>query len=130
MVVGSVLLALLSHLGADQAVNWALTPITHWWLGLPVALGIPLLFGVLRKELSLLMLYQALGTQDVAQALTTTQIVSLLLFLNFYVPCVSTFAVMLKTLGRRQAAFSLALSVGVALVLALLGRVLGTTLGW
>ena len=130
LVVGSVLLALLSHLGADQAVNWALTPITHWWLGLPVALGIPLLFGVLRKELSLLMLYQALGTQDVAQALTTTQIVSLLLFLNFYVPCVSTFAVMLKTLGRRQAAFSLALSVGVALVLALLGRVLGTTLGW
>ncbi|MBZ0143119.1 MAG: hypothetical protein K8F56_06030 [Rhodocyclaceae bacterium] len=41
-----------------------------------------------------------------------------LVFLTFYIPCVSTFAVMLKTLGRREALFSVALSVGVALGLA------------
>lgn len=36
----------------------------------------------------------------------------------FYVPCVSTFAMMLRLLGRRDALYSIALSIGVALVAA------------
>jgi len=77
---------------------------------------VPLLFGVLRKELSLLMIYQALGTQEIGNLLDPVQIVTLLLFLTFYIPCVSTFAVMLKTIGRRDALFSVSVSVGVALL--------------
>jgi len=122
LVGGSVVLALLAHVGADRLVNLALTPVTVWWLGLPLALGVPLLFGVLRKELSLLMIYQALGTQDIGTMLDWVQIATLLLFLTFYVPCVSTFAVMLKTLGRRDAWFSVSVSVGVALLIALAAR--------
>jgi len=118
LVAGSIVLALLAHYGADDWINLALTPITAWWLGLPVALGVPILFGVLRKELSLLMVFQALGTQELAGVLTTTQIATFLVFLTFYVPCVSTFAMMLKLLGRREAAFSVALSVGAALAIA------------
>jgi hypothetical protein len=83
-----------------------------------VALGVPILFGVLRKELSLLMVYQALGTQDIAPLLDWVQIATFLVFLTFYVPCVSTFAVMLKTIGRRDALFSIGLSVAVALGIA------------
>jgi ferrous iron transport protein B len=116
LVGGSVLLALLGHLGADGVINAALTPLTSWWLGLPLVLGLPLLFGVLRKELSLLMIFQALGTQEIGSVLSAIQIITLLLFLTFYVPCVSTFAVMLRTLGRKQAWFSVLLSVMVALV--------------
>jgi ferrous iron transport protein B len=118
LVVGSVVLALLSHWGADAVINSALTPITHWWLGLPVVLGVPILFGVLRKELSLLMVYQALGTQEIGSLLNWVQIVTFLIFLTFYVPCLSTFAVMLRALGRREALFSVGLSVGIALVAA------------
>jgi len=118
LVAGSVLLALLGHYGADAWINLALTPVTAWWLGLPVALGVPILFGVLRKELSLLMVFQALGTQELAGVLDTTQIVTFLVFLTFYVPCVSTFAMMLRLLGRRDALYSVFLSVGVALVVA------------
>jgi len=116
LVGGSVVLALLAHVGADQTINALLTPITHWWLGLPVVLGVPILFGVLRKELSLLMIYQALGSFDVGQYLDRVQIMTFLLFLTFYVPCISTFAVMLKTIGRREALFSVSLSVAVALL--------------
>ena len=116
LVGGSVVLALLAHVGADQYINALLTPITHWWLGLPVVLGVPILFGVLRKELSLLMIYQALGSFDVGQYLDRVQIMTFLLFLTFYVPCISTFAVMLKTIGRREALFSVSLSVAVALL--------------
>ena len=96
--------------------------MTSWWLGLPVALGVPILFGVLRKELSLLMVYQALGTQDISLQLNWVQIATFLVFLTFYVPCVSTFAVMLKTIGRRDALFSLGLSVALALGIAALCR--------
>ncbi|MDP2825283.1 MAG: ferrous iron transporter B [Sulfuritalea sp.] len=116
LVGGSVVLALLNHVGADSLINTLLMPVTVWWLGLPLALGVPLLFGVLRKELSLLMIYQALGTQEIGSLLDSVQIMTLLLFLTFYIPCVSTFAVMLKTIGRRDALFSVALSVGVALL--------------
>ncbi|MDO9601348.1 MAG: ferrous iron transporter B [Rhodocyclaceae bacterium] len=122
LVAGSVVLALLSHFGADYWINLTLTPITVWWLGLPVALGVPILFGVLRKELSLLMVFQALGTQELAGVLSVTQIATFLAFLTFYVPCVSTFAMMLKLLGWREAYFSVALSVGAALVVALAVR--------
>ena len=122
LVGGSVVLALLAHAGADQYINALLTPITHWWLGLPVVLGVPILFGVLRKELSLLMIYQALGSFDVGQYLDQVQIMTFLLFLTFYVPCISTFAVMLKTIGRREALFSVSLSVAVALLVSGLVR--------
>ena len=124
LVLGSVVLALLTHFGADDIINTLLLPVTHWWLGLPVVLGAPILFGVLRKELSLLMVYQALGTQDIAPLLDWVQIATFLVFLTFYVPCVSTFAVMLKTIGRRDALFSLGLSVAVALGIAALCRIL------
>ncbi|MBI5461476.1 MAG: ferrous iron transporter B [Gammaproteobacteria bacterium] len=117
LVGGSVVLALLNHVGADAVVNTLFTPITVWWLGLPLALGVPILFGVLRKELSLLMVYQALGSFDVGQYLDWVQITTFLLFLTFYIPCVSTFAVMLKTIGRKEALISISLSVGVALAI-------------
>jgi len=122
LVAGSIVLALLAHFGADAWINLALTPITSWWLGLPAVLGVPILFGVLRKELSLLMVFQALGTQELAGVLDATQIATFLVFLTFYVPCVSTFAMMLKLLGRREAAFSVALSVGAALLVAMAVR--------
>jgi ferrous iron transport protein B len=58
--------------------------------------------------------------------LDSVQIVTLLLFLTFYIPCVSTFAVMLKTIGRRDALFSVALSVGAALLVSGLLRLVLT----
>ncbi len=124
LVAGSVVLALLHHVGADVWINRLLSPVTVWALGLPVALGVPILFGVLRKELSLLMIYQALGTFEIGRVLDEVQIATFLVFLMFYVPCVSTFAVMLKVVGRREALFSVMLSIGVALACALAVRLL------
>jgi ferrous iron transport protein B len=130
LVAGSVVLALLGHYGADAWINLILTPVTGWWLGLPAVLGVPILFGVLRKELSLLMLFQALGTQELAGVLDSVQIATFLAFLTFYVPCVSTFAMMLKLVGRREALYSLSLSVGVALAVAAAVRWPLEVAGW
>lgn len=117
LVGGSVVLALLNHFGADEIINAVLKPVTYWWLGLPMVLGVPILFGVLRKELSLLMIYQAFGGFEIDRYLDPIQLVTLLLFLTFYMPCISTFAVMLKAVGRREAWASVGLSVSVALAL-------------
>jgi ferrous iron transport protein B len=122
LVAGSVVLALLSHFGADAVINALLMPVTSWWLGLPAVLGVPILFGILRKELSLLMIFQALGTMEIGPLLDWVQILTFLVFLTLYIPCISTFAVMLRTIGRREALFSVTLSVGVALGLAGLTR--------
>ncbi|GAB4401228.1 MAG: ferrous iron transport protein B [Rhodoferax sp.] len=122
LLAGSVVLALLSYWGADAAINAALSPLTATVLGLPVALGVPLLFGVLRKELSLLMVFQALGTQELSGVLSGAQIATFLAFLTFYTPCVSTLAMLLGRLGARVAAYSVVLSVGVALAVALMVR--------
>jgi ferrous iron transport protein B len=122
LVAGSVVLALLTHVGADRLVNAALSPVTAALLGLPLALGVPLLFGVLRKELSLLMIFQALGTQDVGAVLDPVQLLTLLLFLTLYVPCLSTFAVMVRSLGTRSALNSVGISFAVALAVAAAAR--------
>ena len=113
----------------DALIDTLLTPITAWWLGLPAELGVPILFGVLRKELSLLMIQQALGTPDVGDVLNTGQIFTFLVFLTFYVPCLSTFAVMLKTLGRREAWLSVGVSLACALLMAGVVRLGAALLG-
>ncbi|HZQ74867.1 MAG TPA: nucleoside recognition domain-containing protein [Burkholderiales bacterium] len=123
LVAGSVVLALLSYGGAERAINAALSPLTAGLLGLPVALGVPLLFGVLRKELSLVMIYQALGSFDVSAHMDARQILVFLVFLTLYVPCLSTFAVMTRTIGARHAAYSVCLSIGIALAAAVAVRV-------
>jgi len=122
LVGGSIVLALLQFMGGDQVINSILSPLTGGMLGLPLALGVPILFGVLRKELSLIMIYQALGTVDVGQVLDSTQIATFLVFLLFYIPCISTFAVMVKVIGRKDALFSIVLSVSVALIVAVAVR--------
>jgi ferrous iron transport protein B len=114
LVGGSIVLALFNYVGADITINRLLAPITAGWLGLPLVLGVPILFGVLRKELSLLMIYQALGTMDVGAVLDSVQISTFLVFLMFYFPCVSTFAVMLRSIGRRDAVFSVGIAMGAA----------------
>ncbi len=130
LVGGSVVLALLSHVGADGVINTLLLPVTSWWLGLPAVLGVPILFGILRKELSLLMVYQALGTLEISPLMNNVQILTFLLFLTFYIPCISTFAVMLKSLGRREAFYSVTLSVVVALIIAGVARAVMEVAMW
>lgn len=124
LVGGSIVLALLQFAGADEWINMILSPITYWLLGLPAVLGVPILFGILRKELSLLMIYQALGTFEVDLYLDWIQITTFLIFLLFYIPCVSTFAAMLRVIGKREALFSIVLSISVALVVAVCIRLL------
>lgn len=118
LVAGSVVLGAMEYFGLEHAINAALTPITGL-LGLPAATGLTLIFGIMRKEMSLLMLIQALGTSNVAAAMSAGQIMIFTLFVTFYLPCLATFAVLVKEIGwKLTAAASVALLViaaGIAL---------------
>ena len=83
-----------------MAFNWLVRPLT-WSLGLPSEVGVPLIFGILRKELSLVMLGQALGTVNFDTALSIPQMVTYATFVMFYLPCLATLAVLKRELGTR-----------------------------
>jgi len=121
LVIGSLAMSLLEYVQWNSALNWIARPIT-WSLGLPMALGIPLIFGIFRKELSLVMLFQAMGTAQLAAVLTAGQMMTYALFVLFYVPCIGTIAVLRRELGNAQTGLVVATTTGIALVVALLAR--------
>jgi ferrous iron transport protein B len=118
LVAGSAILSLIEFYGWQQIINAAISPLTAL-LGLPRAVGLTLIFGVLRKELSLLMLMQALGTTHVASVMSAAQILIFTLFVTFYLPCMATLASMFRELGWRlttaAATALLVLAVGISL---------------
>ncbi len=126
LIGGSLVLSLLTYFGSDKVINTLLSPLVSGGLGLPQELGVTLIFGFLRKELSLIMMLQALGVDyhDVLSVITREQIIVFTVFINFFIPCLSTFAIMWKEVGRKWAFVSAALSVSVAVVLSWIARIL------
>jgi len=121
LVLGSIVMSLLEHWDVSRFLNAAVFPIT-WSLGLPMALGVPLIFGIFRKELSLVMLFTALGTMQVATILSTGQMFIFALFTLFYVPCIATIAVLQREFGALKTAIVIAATTGIALIVGLVAR--------
>ena len=121
LIAGSAVLAILNYFNLAYIFNWLARPIT-WLIGLPSQVGVPLIFGILRKELSLVMLSQALGTVDFKSALTSEQMIVYATFVMFYLPCLATLSILRRELGTRAMLTISALTVVVALLAALLAR--------
>jgi ferrous iron transport protein B len=121
LIAGSAVLAVLNYFHAAQVVDLLVRPLT-WMLGLPAATGVPLIFGILRKELSLVMLGQALGSVDFGTVLSVEQMVTYATFVMFYIPCLATLSVLRRELGTRDMLTISGLTVIVALLAALFVR--------
>ena len=124
LIVGSIVLTLLSYYSLTPYFNIAVRPIT-WALGLPDPVGMPLIFGVLRKELSLIMLSQALGSTNFSTVLTPVQMITFSVFVVFYIPCLATLSVLRRELGTKEMLSIAALTVVIALIAAWVARMLG-----
>jgi ferrous iron transport protein B len=126
LIVGSIALGLLQFLGFDKTVNLILSPLVEKGLGLPQELGVTLIFGFLRKELSLIMMLQALGTSytDLMTVVNKEQIIVFTVFISFFIPCLSTFAILWKEVGKAVAFISAALNTGIAIILSLAARLI------
>ena len=105
IIIGSIALKLAEVSGVLEKVAVVLSPVTVVWLGLPAITGITLMFGVLRKELSLAMLAALLGTTNFAQVLSPVQMVVFTLVAMLYIPCIATIAALVKDFGWKKALF-------------------------
>ncbi len=125
LIAGSIVLGLAQWYNFDVVLNRVLSPLTLL-LGLPVETGTTLIFGLLRKELSMLMLFQALGTQNLSAVMTSVQMFTFTLFVVFYFPCAATFGVLLKEIGWKRALLASCATIVLAMGIALMGRGVGS----
>jgi ferrous iron transport protein B len=105
IVLGSFTIKLIEVSGLLEPIALALSPITVTWLGLPLITGITLIFGVLRKELTLIMVATLLGTTNFAEipGFGFTQMIVFTIVTMFYIPCISTIAALIKEIGWKKA---------------------------
>jgi ferrous iron transport protein B len=117
MIAGNFVIQVASILGLLTVVESWMSPITVGWLGLPAAAGVVLIFGVLRKELTLILLGALMGTTNFAMILTPVQMFVFAFVVMVYVPCLSTIAALVKEFGMRKALIISGVEIGVAVAL-------------
>ena len=125
LIIGSVVLSFLNFINASTYLNMLVRPLS-WVLGLPEQVGVPLIFGVLRKELSLVMLGQALGSMDFPTVMTPVQMITFAVFVVFYVPCLATMLVIRKEIGVKAMWSIVALTTLIATVAGLVARIIAS----
>jgi ferrous iron transport protein B len=125
MIAGNFMIQIAGMVGLLEYVQWLLKPITVGWLGLPAAVGVTLIFGVLRKELTLVLLASLLGTSNFAHVLTPIQMFVFAFVVMIYVPCIATIGAFVKEFGYKKAAFISVLEICLAVILGgLLSRII------
>jgi ferrous iron transport protein B len=117
IIVGSLALKLAEVSGLLEPITAVLSPVTVVWLGLPAITGITLIFGILRKELALIMLATLLGTTNFAQVLSPVQMIVFTLVAMFYIPCIATIAALVKEFGWKKALFITVFEIVFAIIL-------------
>ncbi|MBN1144847.1 MAG: ferrous iron transport protein B [Bacteroidales bacterium] len=118
VILSGVFIHAIDLAGWMPAISNVLSPITVNWLGLPAVTGILLIFGVLRKELILVMLAAYLGTTNFSDALSAQQMITLAVVSMFYVPCVATISVLWNEYGWKKAMMVSILEIFFAILLA------------
>jgi ferrous iron transport protein B len=104
MIAGNFVIQVAAILGVLGVVERLMSPVTVGWLGLPSAAGVVLIFGVLRKELTLILLGTLLGGNDFSMFLSPAQMFVFAFVVMVYVPCISTIAALVKEFGYKAAA--------------------------
>lgn len=102
-IVGSAFIQAFYAAGLLNPVNAVLAPVTVLWLGLPAVIGITLIFGIVRKELTILTLAVIFGTTNFAAVLTPVQLIVLALVSMLYIPCISVILVLASEFGWKKA---------------------------
>jgi ferrous iron transport protein B len=102
-IIGSAIIQGFYAAGWLNPVNNLLSPITVLWLGLPAVIGITLIFGIVRKELTILTLAVIFHTTNFASIMSPVQLIVLALVSMLYIPCISVILVLASELGWRKA---------------------------
>ncbi|MHA2215648.1 MAG: ferrous iron transport protein B [Candidatus Hodarchaeales archaeon] len=120
IIVGlGVLLEILFILNILEPLNAILSPITVFWLGLPAVTGLFLIYGILRKELTLVLLslFASNVGLTVVELLTPAQMIVFSLVTMLYVPCFATIIIIAKNSSWKYALQITLLEISLALLI-------------
>ncbi len=117
IIGGSVVLEILRTSGLASSMASLIAPFVNGWLGLPAITRIPLIFGILRKELTLILLSEFAGTMDFSRILSPLQMVIFALITMIYVPCVATIAALVREFDWKRAMGVVAVDILLALLI-------------
>ena len=104
IVVSGLAIKIMEIFNLLTPLSGVLSPVTVIWLGLPEITGVLLIFGVLRKELILILLMTLFGSENLHEYLTPLQMFTLSLVVMLYIPCAATIAALVKEFGWKRAA--------------------------
>ena len=117
IIGGTVILEIMQILNLLVLFASFMKPLIVDWLGLPLLTGIPLILGILRKELALILLAEVLGTLNFNEVLTPIQIYIFSLVIMIYIPCLSTIAALWREFGFKKALLTSIVDVFLALLI-------------
>jgi ferrous iron transport protein B len=115
IILGSIIIEAMRITDVLSLVSSGLSPVTVVWLGLPAFTGFLFIFGILRKEASLILLMTAAGTGDIRSAMSPVQMIVFALVIMIYVPCVATIAALVREIGWKKAGLITVTEIGLAL---------------
>jgi len=116
MILGNLILKVLQFMNILPIFDQVFSFITVSWLGLPAITMTPLIFGIFRKELTLVMLAALVGTSNFATVLTGTQMIVYATVIMLYIPCIATITVLVRQFGYRKALAVTVFEIGFALL--------------
>ena len=102
IIIANVVIELFALLNWIKPVANFLKPVVTDFIGLPPLAGITLIFGALRKELTLVMLAALYHTTNFASVLTPRQIFIFGFVTMIYIPCVATMAALKREFGWKR----------------------------
>lgn len=116
IVLGSIVLELLRVSGVVWIISSMSSFVTEGLLGLPSEASIPLIFGILRKELTLIILLEVFNVNDLSLVLSYSQMIVFSIVTMLYIPCLATIAALVREYGWKRALLISFLSILLALV--------------
>ena len=119
IIIFGISLEIVLILNLFEPVNFILSPITVFWLGLPSITGVFLIYGIIRKELTLVLLVlfaESIGL-TLSTLLTPAQMITFSLVTMLYIPCFATIIVIAKQTSWKYALQITLLEISLALLI-------------
>ena len=94
--LGALIISLLRYFGLLEAIQAAISPLTEQWLMLPREMATVFIMGMIRRD------FGAAGLSSLE--LTGPQLMTALITITLFVPCIAAVIVVFKERSKKEAA--------------------------
>ncbi|MBY9010609.1 MAG: ferrous iron transport protein B [Candidatus Lokiarchaeota archaeon] len=119
IIILGIILEIMLELRVLDPINFVLSPVTVFWLGLPIITGVLLIYGILRKELTLVLLVLLANAMNLTllELMTPIQMIIFCLVTMLYIPCFATIIIIAKQTNLKYALQISFMEIGTALLI-------------